>query len=94
MTPALHLPRARSQRGSRHLETCRTSRGGASRSGGLYIDRSTTGAVVMAWEAAQRERHEWVPFDNVDLQVWLAELPPYIAPSRRCGATWKSGVAR
>ena len=94
MTPALHLPRARSQRGSRHLETCRTSRGGASRSCGLYVDRTTTGAVVMAWEAAQRERHEWVPFDNVDLQVWLAGLPPYFAPPRRCGATWKSGVAR
>jgi hypothetical protein len=48
----------------------------------------------MAWEAAQREGHEWVPFDDVDLQVWLAELPPYIEPPRRCGATWKSGAAR
>ena len=94
MTPALHLPRARSQRGSRHLETCRSPRGGASRRGGLYIDRSLTGAVVMAWEAAQRDGHEWVPLDNVELQVWLAALPPYITPPRRAGTISKSGVAR
>jgi hypothetical protein len=38
----------------------------------------------MAWEAAQREGHEWVPFDNAELQIWLAQLPPYVAPPRRC----------
>jgi hypothetical protein len=94
MTPALHLPRARSQRGSRHPETRRSRHDGACRTGGVYVDRSTTGAVVMAWDVAQREGHEWVPFDNVDLQIWLAQLPAYIAPARRCGAIWKSGVAR
>lgn len=84
MTPVLHLPRERSHRGSRHSETCRSPRGGVSRSCGLYVDRSTAGAVVMAWEAAQREGHEWVPFDNAELQIWLAQLPPYVAPPRRC----------
>ena len=84
MTPVLHLPRERSQRGSRHSETCRSPRGGVSRSCGLYVDRSTAGAVVMAWEAAQREGHEWVPFDNAELQIWLAQLPPYVAPPSRC----------
>jgi len=43
----------------------------------------------MAWEQARYAGHEWVPIDNVDLQVWLAKLPPYIAPSRRCGTAWK-----
>jgi hypothetical protein len=86
MMPVLHPRKARSEQGSRHLQTCRSLHGGASRSGGLYVDRSTTGAVVMAWEAAQREGHEWVPFDNVDLQVWLAALPPYVPPPRRYSA--------
>ena len=93
MTPVLHLPRARSQRGP-GIGRPPGHPAPASRSGGLYVDRSTTGAVVMAWDVAQREGHEWVPFENADLQIWLAQLPPYIAPPRRCGAIWKSGVAR
>lgn len=54
------------------------------RDGGLYIDRSTTGAVIMAWDKAQREGHEWVPLDNAELQLWFAGLPNYIATSTRC----------
>lgn len=82
MTLVLHRPAARSHRRSGHSETSRSF----SRDGGLYIDRSSTGAVVMAWDKAQREDHEWVPIDNVELQVWLAGLPAYVAPSRRCRA--------
>ena len=77
MTLVLHPFAARSQRRSRQAES------------GLYVDRSTTGAVVMAWDKAQREGHEWLPIDNVELQVWFAGLPPYIAPSRRCGTSLK-----
>ena len=83
MSLALHSPRTGSLRGSRRSETRRPIHSDACRGGGLYIDRSTTGAVVMAWESAQRTGHEWVPLDNVELQAWLAQLPPYIAGSRR-----------
>ena len=75
MTLVLHRPAARSHRRSGYSETSHLFRGG-----GLYIDRNATGAVVMAWDKAQREGHEWVPLDNVDLQTWLAALPPYVAP--------------
>jgi hypothetical protein len=77
MTLVLHPSAARSQRRSRHAAS------------GLYVDRSTTGAVVMAWDKAQREGHEWVPLDNIELQVWFAMLPPYVSPSRRCGTAAK-----
>lgn len=89
MTLVLHPPHARSQRRSRHSEICLSFHGGAFRGAGLYVDRGTSGAVVMAWDRAQREGHEWVPLDDVDLQVWLAGLPAYIAPSRRCSAAPK-----
>jgi hypothetical protein len=75
MTLELHRPAARSHRRSGHSETSHPFRGC-----GLYIDRSATGAVVMAWDKAQRKGHEWVPLDNVELQAWLAALPPYVAP--------------
>ena len=77
----LHRPVARSHRRSEHSETSRSFR-----DGGLYIDRSTTGAVIMAWDEAQREDHEWVPLDDADLQLWFAGLPNYIATSTRCRA--------
>jgi len=77
----LHRPVARSHRRSGHSQTGRSFR-----DGGLYIDRSATGAVVMAWDKPQRVDHEWVPIDNVDLQLWFAGLPNYIATSTRCRA--------
>jgi hypothetical protein len=77
MTFVLHPSAARSQRRSRHAES------------GLYVDRSLSGAVVMAWDKAQRIGHEWVPLDNIELQLWFAALPPYVSPSRRCGTTAK-----
>ncbi|MBY0317167.1 MAG: hypothetical protein K2X72_00435 [Reyranella sp.] len=77
----MHRPTARSHRRSGHSQTSRSFR-----DGGLYIDRSATGAVIMAWDKAQREDHEWVPLDNVELQLWFAGLPNYISASTRCRA--------
>lgn len=77
----LHRPMARSHRRPGHSETNRSFR-----DGGLYVDRSMSGAVTMAWDKAQREGHEWVPLDNAELQLWFAGLPNYIATSTRCEA--------
>ena len=41
----MHRPTARSHRRSGHSQTSRSFR-----DGGLYIDRSATGAVIMAWD--------------------------------------------
>ncbi len=73
MTLVLQRPAARSHRRSGRSEASHPFRGG-----GFYIDRSATGGIVMAWDKAQRKDHEWVPLDNVDLQAWLAALPPYV----------------
>lgn len=78
----LHRPVAKSHRRSEHSETRRLFR-----DGGFYVDRNAAGAVVMAWDKAQREGHEWVPIDNVDLQLWFAGLPNYIAAPRHCAAS-------
>ncbi len=79
---ALHSPRTGSHRGSRRPHTRRSLHGVPFRRGGLYIDRGATGAVVMAWDVAQREGHEWVPLDDAELQDWLARLPPYAEGNR------------
>ncbi len=81
MTIVLQQPAARSPRRSAHLETSRSF----SRACGQFIDRSSAGAIVMVWDEAQHEGHEWVPIDNAELQRWFASLPPYVSPSKRCG---------
>lgn len=38
----------------------------------MYVDRDSAGAIVMAWNEAQREGHELVPLDRAELQTFLA----------------------
>jgi hypothetical protein len=85
MTIVLHQPTTTSHRRSGHLEKSRSF----FRDGGLFIDRNATGAIVMAWDEAQHEGHEWVPIDNAELQLWFAALPPYVSPTQRCGTVAK-----